>query len=171
MCAKRIIMITGGQRSGKSMFAEQIALTLSPTPVYMATAEARDDEFRERVRRHQARRGPEWTSIEEQINLSRHDVTSRTVLVDCVTMWATNIFFLCNEDIDKALDMFREEFDRLTSQDASFIFVTNEIGLGGTSENDMQRRFTDLLGLVNRHVSGKADEVHFLVSGIDLKIK
>lgn len=171
MCAKRIIMITGGQRSGKSMFAEQIALTLSPSPVYIATAEPRDDEFRERVRRHRLRRGPEWTSIEEQIHLALHDVTSRTVLVDCVTMWVTNIFFHCREDIDKSLDMFREEFDRLTSQDATFIFVTNEIGLGGTSENDMQRRFTDLLGIANRHVSGKADDVHFLISGIDLKIK
>ena len=70
----KIILITGGERSGKSSFAEQTALSLSPNPVYMATARVWDDEFRERVRRHQLRRGPEWTNIEEEINLSRHDV-------------------------------------------------------------------------------------------------
>ncbi|MDE6114189.1 MAG: bifunctional adenosylcobinamide kinase/adenosylcobinamide-phosphate guanylyltransferase [Muribaculum sp.] len=172
MCAKRIIMVTGGQRSGKSMFAERVALELSDHPVYIATAEPRDDEFRERVRLHRQRRGSEWTNIEEQLHLSVHDVTSRTVLVDCVTMWATNIFFHCGEDLDRSLAMFRREYDALiASTDTTFIFVTNEIGLGGTSSNAMQRRFTDLLGIANRHVAESADEVHMLISGIDLKIK
>lgn len=171
MCAKKIIMVTGGQRSGKSEFAEHTALSLSSSPVYLATAQPYDDEFRHRVRLHQLRRGPEWTNIEEQLYLADHDLSSRTVLVDCVTMWATNIFFQCGEDIDKALDMFRKEFDRLLTIDSTFIFVTSEIGLGGTSENAMQRHFTDLLGLVNRHVARHADDVYLLISGIDLKIK
>lgn len=171
MCAKKIIMVTGGQRSGKSEFAEHTALHLSTTPVYLATAQPLDDEFRHRVKLHQLRRGPEWTNIEEQLYPADHELSSRTVLVDCVTMWATNIFFHCDEDIDRSLEMFRNEFDRLIAIDATFIFVTNEIGLGGTSENAMQRRFTDLLGFVNRHVARHADDVHFLISGIDLKIK
>ena len=94
-------MITGGQRSGKSEEAERRALSLSGTPVYMATAKVWDDEFRERVRRHQERRGPQWTNIEEEIVLSRHDVTGRVVLIDCVTLWLTNIFFQNGEDTDR----------------------------------------------------------------------
>ncbi|MBR1388316.1 MAG: bifunctional adenosylcobinamide kinase/adenosylcobinamide-phosphate guanylyltransferase, partial [Prevotella sp.] len=71
---KRIILITGGQRSGKSSHAEQLALSLSPNPVYLATAHIWDEEFRDRVRRHQERRGSQWTNIEEERELSRHDV-------------------------------------------------------------------------------------------------
>ena len=89
---KRIILITGGQRSGKSRQAEEMALSLSPHPVYMATAHVWDEEFRRRVAVHQARRGSEWTNIEEEKFLSRHDVAGRVVLIDCCTLWATNFF-------------------------------------------------------------------------------
>lgn len=164
-------MITGGQRSGKSLFAERITLDRSSDPVYIATAEARDDEFRDRVRRHRARRSDNWTTIEAQTGLFRHDVTGRQVLVDCVTMLATNYFFAMGEDIDKAIEAIREDIDRLTEQDASFVFVTNEIGLGGISGNTLQRRFTDLLGFVNKYLADKADSVYFMVSGIPIKIK
>ena len=87
---KKIILITGGQRSGKSSKAEELALSLSDNPVYLATAHIWDDEFRERVQRHQERRGPQWTNIEEEIYLSRHDLTGRVVVIDCVTLWLTN---------------------------------------------------------------------------------
>lgn len=90
--ARKIFLITGGQRSGKSSHAEQLALSLASDPVYMATAHVWDEEFRERVRRHQARRGPQWTNIEEEQLLSRHDVSGRVVLIDCVTLWLTNFF-------------------------------------------------------------------------------
>ena len=78
---KRIILITGGQRSGKSTKAEELALSLSAHPVYLATAHIWDDEFRERVKKHQERRGPEWTNIEEEIHLSHHDLTGRVVVI------------------------------------------------------------------------------------------
>ncbi len=168
---KEIIMVTGGQRSGKSLFAERLTLDRTQAPVYMATAEARDEEFLDRVRRHQARRGDNWTTIEAQTGLHAHDVTGRHVLVDCVTMLATNYFFACGEDIDRALEAICDDIDRLTAQEASFVFVTNEIGLGGISGNALQRRFTDLLGFVNKYLADKADTVYFMVSGIPLKIK
>jgi adenosylcobinamide kinase/adenosylcobinamide-phosphate guanylyltransferase len=164
-------MITGGQRSGKSEEAERQALSLSGTPVYMATAKVWDDEFRERVRRHQERRGPQWTNIEEEIALSRHDVTGRVVLIDCVTLWLTNIFFQNGEDTDRALEAAKAEFDRFTAQDATFIFVTNEIGLGGVSDNAMQRHFCDLQGWMNQYIAKKADEVILMVSGIPMQVK
>lgn len=175
---RKIILITGGERSGKSAFAERTALSLSPNPVYLATARVWDDEFRERVRRHQERRGPEWTNIEEELELSRHDLSGRVVVIDCVTLWCTNFFYRdqqrAEQDrswIGQCLKDLEAEFDRLTAQDAIFIFVTNEIGMGGVSANTLQRRFTDLQGWANQYIAGRADEVMLMVSGIPVKIK
>ena len=198
---KHITLITGGQRSGKSSYAERLALELSANPIYMATAHIWDEEFRQRVRVHQERRGPEWTNIEEEKYLSRYNVAGRVVLIDCCTLWATNFFFSIADqaseeqaenskqaseeqaekaseekaqqlpNVDKILQLMKEEFDRFTAQDATFVFVTNEIGLGGTSANAVQRRFTDLLGWFNQYVASKADEVILMVSGIAVKIK
>lgn len=147
-----------------------MALSLSANPVYMATAHIWDDEFRERVRRHQARRGEQWTNIEEEKFLSRHDVSGRVVLIDCVTLWLTN-FFTETSDVDASLEAAKAEFDRFTAQDATFIFVTNEIGSGGVSESAVQRRFTDLEGWMNQYIARQADEVILMVSGIPVKIK
>lgn len=176
----RIILITGGQRSGKSSKAEELALSLSPNPVYMATAHIWDDEFRERVKKHQERRGPQWTNIEEEIHLSRHDLSGRVVLIDCVTLWLTN-FFTPSElpleggeyrpDVDQTLEAAKAEFDAFTQYNATYIFVTNEIGSGAVSENAVQRKFTDLQGWMNQYIASKADEVILMVSGIAVKVK
>jgi len=166
----KVILITGGQRSGKSRYAEQLALSLSGHPVYVATAHVWDEEFRQRVAMHQQRRGPEWENIEEERRLSRLSLTGRVALVDCLTLWATNFFFDL-QDVDKSLQALKQEFDELVSQDATLIFVTNEIGSGGTSENRVQRQFTDLLGWLNQYVAARADEVVLMVSGIPLKLR
>lgn len=179
---KKIILITGGQRSGKSEYAERLALSLAPNPVYMATSRIWDDDFRHRVELHKQRRGTEWTNIEEEKLLSRHDVSGRTVLIDCVTLWATNFFFdfqaeclrsakAADEHVERTLTALREEFDRFTSQDATFIFVTNEIGSGGVSDNETQRKFTDVEGWMNQYIAARADEVVMMVCGISMKIK
>ena len=168
-------MITGGERSGKSTYAERLALNLSDNPVYLATAHPWDDEFRQRIRRHKERRGPQWTNIEEERQLSRHSLEGRVVLVDCLTLWATNYFFNGDEQqipaVDSVLAELKAEFDRLISQQATFIMVTNEIGMGGVSANAIQRRFTDLMGWFNQYVAAQADEVVLMVSGIPVKIK
>ena len=168
---KKIILITGGQRSGKSTKAEELALQLSPHPVYLATAHIWDEEFRARVQKHQERRGPEWTNIEEEKYLSKHDLTGRVVVIDCVTLWLTNWISTENAEVDAILTAAKQEFDRFTAPDATYIFVTNEIGLGGVSTNQLQRRFTDLQGWMNQNIAQKADEVILMVSGIPVKIK
>ena len=170
---KRIILITGGQRSGKSSKAEELALSLSDNPVYLATAHIWDDEFKERVRIHQERRGPQWTNIEEEIHLSRHNLTGRVVVIDCVTLWLTNFISIENStlNIEHYLDMAKAEFDKFTEPDATYIFVTNEIGSGGVSENALQRKFTDLQGWMNQYIALKADEVILMVSGRAINIK
>jgi len=193
---KKIILITGGQRSGKSTYAENLALQLSGSreAVYMATAKIWDEEFAHRVQLHKERRGVQWINIEEPKYLSRHNVAGRVVLVDCVTLWSTNFFFDLSAEagevaetpnstmnareadnsatmVEQALDLIKGEFERFTAQDATFIFVTNEIGLGGVSENRVQRQFTDMLGWLNQYIASKSDEVVFMVSGIPMKIK
>ncbi len=168
---KQIILITGGQRSGKSNKAEELALSLSENPVYLATAHVWDEEFRERVRRHQERRGPQWTNIEEETALSKHDMTGRVVVIDCVTLWLTNFFFANDSNTDISLEQAKAEFDAFTSKDATYIFVTNEIGSGGVSDNAIQRKFTDLQGWMNQYIAQKADEVILMVSGIAVNIK
>ncbi len=174
---KKIILITGGQRSGKSTYAEKLALSLSANPIYIATAHVWDEEFKVRVKMHKLRRGKEWTNIEEEKYLSKHNIYNKVAVVDCITLWCTNFFFdnrLPNGDIASVEDTLKElqdEFDKFTNQDAVFIFVTNEIGCGGVSDNVLQRRFTDLQGWMNQYVAKCADEVILMVSGIPTKIK
>ena len=160
MACKRIVLVTGGQRSGKSSYAQQLALSLSSQPVYLATSRVWDDEFRQRVLRHQADRGPEW------INLEGH-----VVVIDCITLWCTNFFFDNKGDRDRSLAELKEEFDKLIQQKAYLIIVTNEIGLGGVSPDEIQRKFTDLQGWMNQYIASKADEVILMISGIPLKVK
>ena len=168
---KQIILVTGGSRSGKSSYAEKLALSLSQHPVYIATSRIWDEEFRQRVLYHQARRGEEWINIEEEKELSRHQFNGHVVLIDCVTLWSTNFFFDLESDIESSLHTIKNEFDQFTAQDATFIFVTNEIGMGGVAENEVQRKFTDLQGWVNQYIAQNADQVVLMVSGIPMKIK
>lgn len=168
---RHITLITGGTRSGKSSYAERLALQLSPTPVYLATARIWDEDFRQRVELHRQRRQQHWLNLEEEKYLSRHDVGGKVVLVDCVTLWCTNFFFDLQSDTAKALEEMQQEFDRFTSQEATFIFVTNEVGMGGTSDNEVQRKFAYLQVYINQYIAARADRVVLMVSGIPLTVK
>lgn len=170
-------LITGGQRSGKSKYAENLALSLSNNLTYIATARIWDDEMKERVRLYQARRGRNWHNIEEEKWLSNLHIQGKVAVIDCLTLWCTNFLFDSTttlDDLPNANDVAEQitkEFDRFVEQDAVFIFVTNEIGMGGISENALQRYFTDIQGKLNQYVASQADEVILMVSGIPLKIK
>ena len=168
---RRIVLVTGGQRSGKSGYAQKRALSLSTNPVYLATSRVWDDEFRERVKRHQRDRGPEWANIEEEKAIGHHDLQGRVGGIDCVTLWATNFYFDNKGDIALSLEQLKAEFDLLAQQEAYLIFVTNELGMGGVSPDETQRRFTDLQGWLNQYIASKADEVILMVSGIPMKVK
>jgi adenosylcobinamide kinase / adenosylcobinamide-phosphate guanylyltransferase len=167
----KVILITGGQRSGKSSYAQNLALSLSDHPIYLATSAVWDDEHRERIERHKRDRGPEWTNIEELTDIQNLELTNQVVLLDCLTLWATNFFTATDGNVQACLDELIPRFDRFVAQEATFILVTNEIGLGGISVNDLQRRFTDLIGWLNQYVASKADEVVLMVSGIPVKVK
>lgn len=167
----QIIFISGGQRSGKSKYAQLLAEQLSKKPIYLATSRIWDEGHRQRIVRHQQERGPQWTNIEEEKYISRHELKGNVVLLDCITLWLTNFFFDNESDVDKSLAQAKAEFDRFTAQDCTFIIVSNEIGLGGHPSNELQMKFTDLQGWMNQYIAAHADSAVFMVSGIALQIK
>ena len=168
---RKITLVTGGQRSGKSSFAQKLALSLSTNPVYIATSAIWDEEHRRRIERHKADRGNEWHNVEELKDLQLVNVQGKVVVIDCVTLWATNFFTDNDGDVVLSLQQMSTRFEQFVQQDAHFIFVTNEIGLGGISINEAQRRFTDLQGWVNQFIASQADAVVLMVSGLPVKIK
>ncbi|MBD5213727.1 MAG: bifunctional adenosylcobinamide kinase/adenosylcobinamide-phosphate guanylyltransferase [Bacteroidales bacterium] len=172
MCA-RIVMVTGGQRSGKSLLAEQITLSLSDSPVYLATARILDAGMEERVKIHRDRRGQQWTTVEAPLSpADAADLKGRTVLLDCLTMLATNHFLDSGMDVGASATAVTAQLEKLKASDAdTVVIVTNEIGLGGISADEMQRKFTDLQGLVNTRLGQMADEAYISLSGIKLKLK
>ena len=165
-------MVTGGQRSGKSVFAERLALSMSAHPIYLATARVYDEEMRHRVETHKQRRENQWQNIESPLYITENEFQdSDVVLLDCLTLWATNWFFELGEQVEEALGEMKRQIESVINTGATFIMVTNEIGLGGVSANAMQRQFADLQGYLNQFVAEKADDVYLIVSGIPVKIK
>ncbi|RFS23920.1 bifunctional adenosylcobinamide kinase/adenosylcobinamide-phosphate guanylyltransferase [Chitinophaga silvatica] len=166
-----IYLITGGARSGKSGYAQNLAISLSEQPVYVATARIWDDDFAERIKKHQEDRGPQWQLYEEEQQLSLLPLEGKTVVVDCITLWLTNFFVSNNYNQAGTLQAIQTEIDSLLKQKADFIFVTNEIGMGVHAETGVGRKFTDLQGWVNQYIARIANTVVLMVSGIPVVIK
>ncbi|QHW00651.1 bifunctional adenosylcobinamide kinase/adenosylcobinamide-phosphate guanylyltransferase [Spirosoma endbachense] len=164
-------LVTGGARSGKSRYAQQLAREWSPTPVYVATARIWDDEFAERVSHHKQDRGPEWTVFEELRQVSQLPISGQTVVIDCVTLWLTNFFGDTKSDVTESLRLFQKEVDELVKLPGRFIIVTNELGMGVHAETAIGRAFTDLQGWANQYVASQADAVTLMVSGLPLPVK
>lgn len=166
-----IIFITGGQRSGKSSYAQKLAEEKSDNPVYLATSRIWDEEFRERVARHKSDRGEHWENIEEEKHLSRLHLENRVVLLDCITLWLTNLFHDHNFDANLALTEAKAEWSKFIKHDFTLIVVSNEVGLGLIPEQLSVRQFVDLQGWMNQYIASTAQSVKFMVSGIPLTIK
>ncbi|MCG8410494.1 MAG: bifunctional adenosylcobinamide kinase/adenosylcobinamide-phosphate guanylyltransferase [Bacteroidales bacterium] len=166
-----ITFITGGQRSGKSSFAQKLAQEKSERPIYLATARIWDEDFKKRIDRHKSDRGDNWVTIEENKYISKQCINNKTVLLDCVTLWLNNFFFDNNYDVEKALEEAKAEWDAFITKDIELIVVSNELGMGVHAENDVSRKFADLQGWMNQYIASKADRVFLMVSGIPLEIK
>lgn len=166
----KTILITGGVRSGKSTLAERMTLNAGSPAIYIATAQALDDEMRERIARHQARRGPEWRTLACPLDLAgalRETDGAAPRLVDCLTLWLTNLM-LGGHDWQAAADGLA---DLLPRQRGPVILVTNEVGAGIVPENRLAREFRDAAGLVNQRIAQACDEVWLSVAGCPLKVK
>ena len=164
------ILITGGARSGKSQFGEDLVLGQGASPVYIATAQAFDAEMDARIAAHRARRGAEWRTINAPLDLvgaldQSDDGAPR--LVDCLTLWVSNLMH-AERDIDAETDAL---IDVIARQNAPLTFVTNEVGAGIVPENALARRFRDAAGAMNQKLAAVVDEVYLVVSGCPLRIK
>ncbi|MCC1482678.1 bifunctional adenosylcobinamide kinase/adenosylcobinamide-phosphate guanylyltransferase [Roseibaca sp. Y0-43] len=164
------ILITGGARSGKSTFAERMTLALGSSAIYIATAEAHDGEMAQRIAQHQARRGPEWRTIAEPLDLCRALTESdgqAPRLVDCLTLWLSNLM-LSGRDPQAETDRL---VTTLARQSAPVIFVTNEVGAGIVPDNKLARDYRDASGILNQRVATACDELWLCVAGHPLKVK
>lgn len=164
------ILITGGARSGKSTLAERMTLGLGRPAIYIATAQAHDSEMADRITLHQSRRDADWQTIEaprDLIGALRDSDGTAPRLVDCLTLWLTNLM-LAEEDWQAATEALATELER---QSAPVVFVTNEVGAGIVPENALARAFRDAAGLVNQRIADACDELWFCVAGHPLKVK
>jgi adenosylcobinamide kinase/adenosylcobinamide-phosphate guanylyltransferase len=167
-----IYLITGGERSGKSTYAQNLALQLSDSPMYVATARKWDSDFQNRINRHQQERDERWTNIEKEKYVSEIDFSDKVALIDCVTLWLTNFFVDNKNNVESSLEEAKKEFLSIANQEnATLIIVTNEIGMGVHAATEIGRKFTELQGWINQFLASKADEVVLMVSGIPVKIK
>ena len=176
----RTIFITGGARSGKSVFAEKLTREFGSVLCYLATAQTLDNEMDERVKRHRERRGEQWQTLEEPLDLSRalqgcDDGRYQAILVDCVTLWLSNLLFAyqgTTDDLEeKVLVDVRHLADTLRKTATPVILVSNEVGMGIVPENALARLYRDIAGRANQLLAAAADEVHVVISGMPLRLK
>jgi adenosylcobinamide kinase/adenosylcobinamide-phosphate guanylyltransferase len=166
-----LTFIIGGAKSGKSRFALKKASACSGQKVYIATAQALDDEMKARIEKHKKERTPDWITFEEPLNLSallkdtrgKYDV----ILIDCLTLWLSNLM-LNNKDVEKEIKYFCSS---LVPPHSSLFIVSNEVGMGIVPDNELSRRFRDLAGMLNQKIAGIADEVYLVTAGIPVRIK
>lgn len=167
----RSVFILGGARSGKSRFAEELAVTAGGSLHYLATGRPWDEEMRDRIVHHQERRGGEWTTHETPVDivavLARLDRPDNVILIDCLTLWLTNLM-MENADIEAA---FTGLAATIASVEAKVILVSNEVGLGIVPENRMAREFRDHAGRLHQRIAAIAGEVYFVAAGLPLKMK
>ncbi len=163
--------ITGGERSGKSNYAQNLALQLSSTPYYLATSRIWDDDHRKRIDRHIADRDQQWTSIEEEKQLSKVIEDKSVVVIDCVTLWLTNYFVDTKNDVEKSLSLAKDEFNKLLQKKATIIIISNEIGMGVHATTEVGRKFTELQGWMNQYIAKHAHKAVLMISGIPVEIK
>lgn len=166
-----VTLVLGGARSGKSGFSERLAIESGLERHYIATGRAYDDEMRERIGRHRADRGDGWTTHEVPLDLverlSDIDAPGRVILVDCLTLWLTNLM-MDERDIDTAAAALVRQSESLS---AKLIVVSNEVGLGIVPDNRMAREFRDHAGRLHQRIAASADEVFFIAAGLPLRMK
>ena len=167
----RTTLVLGGARSGKSRFAQGLAEQQAGRLLYVATAAAHDSEMAERIARHRQDRGGRWETVEEQIDLAgvldRHGREGNVLLVDCLTLWLSNLM-LAERDLDAAADALAAA---LVRQEGQVILVSNEVGSGIVPETPLGRAFRDEAGRLNQTIAAKADRVALVVAGLPLWLK
>jgi adenosylcobinamide kinase/adenosylcobinamide-phosphate guanylyltransferase len=171
---KKMIFITGGCRSGKSRFALDYANQYFSKKIYLATCEALDEEMAQRIEHHKKMRGPEWQTVEEPVKIvertREYGDGVEVILLDCITLWLSNLLTKGNTDL-KIMDEINGFVEMIRQTPASFIVVSNEVGMGIVPADPLSRRFRDLSGMANQKIAEAANMVIFMVSGIPIFLK
>jgi len=179
------VLVLGGTRSGKSLYAQRLCESfvqnlsttfsskISPNLLYIATAQALDDEMKKRIEAHKKSRGPLWHTVEEPIHiaeiLNKEDEKWEVILIDCLTLWLTNLVLLDSKDIlVKEKELF---LTSISSLKTPCVMVSNEVGLGIVPENPLARHFRDEAGSLNQELAKICSHVIFVVAGIAMPIK
>lgn len=167
----KVTFVLGGARSGKSEFAEELVLAMGLKPIYLATGRAYDDEMEDRIATHKERRGANWETVEEPLALSdalmQSDFEGRVILVDCLTLWVTNLM-MAGADIKTECEQLANTLLKLKTP---VVLVSNEVGLSIIPENKMAREFRDYAGFVNQRIAKISNEAYFIAAGLPLKLK
>ena len=192
LSSARMVLILGGARSGKSAFAERLALQSGKSVAYIATATAGDEDMHERIKRHQEARPVHWHTIEEPLNLTRALCQAANVadviLLDCITLWLTNWLFMYRDEsgwedeqsvhkiheyTDNALSAIEEMLHSVAALDhnKTLVVVSNEVGLGIVPAYALGRLYRDALGRVNQRLASAATRVYLMVAGLGVDIK
>ncbi|MDY0041017.1 MAG: bifunctional adenosylcobinamide kinase/adenosylcobinamide-phosphate guanylyltransferase [Desulforhabdus sp.] len=170
-----IIFVTGGARSGKSDFAQDLAEKQEGARLFIATAQPFDEEMHRRIEAHRSRRGDRWDTVEEPIHIGRIVGSAarayETVLLDCMTLWVSNLMGAYPQEEDKVEEVVDEFFANLDGFAGIFIAIGNEVGLGIVPDNPLARTFRDRLGFLNQRMARRADSVYVMVAGIPIHIK
>lgn len=176
----RIVLVTGGCRSGKSDYAQQLGESLPGSRAYVATCPVTDEEMRLRIEAHKlARRDRGWTTIEQFHDLAgvlQNETAADVVLIDCITLWVSNLMYQADQqglDIDESwiAARSRDVLDACSKRNGTVIFVTNEVGMGVVPDNALARQYRDLVGRANQTIAAEADVVTLVVCGIPMNIK
>ena len=173
---KEMVLILGGVRSGKSSYAQQLAGKVGKRVLFLATAEAGDDEMKSRIARHKSSRPASWITIEEQIHIAetirKNQAHADAVIIDCVTVWLSNMLMhnerLSEKELITSVDRLIHAYEH---GEASYMIVSGEVGMGVVPEHPLGRIFRDYLGLVNQRLAGVADRVVLMVAGIPVDVK
>lgn len=183
----KIVLVTGGARSGKSNFAEKLCIDQNNSTAYIATSIPFDDEMKDRVKKHKESRPQNWNTYEiyKDIYSIIKEISNKhkTVILDCVTLLVNNLMFTYDMDIDKAnqeeinelekyiKDQVKKLIEEIKKTNLYFVVVTNELGMAVVPDNKLSRVYTDIVGRINQQIASQSDEVYFVVSGIPMKIK
>lgn len=169
--SRKCVLVLGGARSGKSAYAESLAKTWKGPRVFIATAQAHDEEMAERIKAHRERRGKSWTTVGALLDLSgalREAAREDTfILIDCLTLWLTNVL-LAEQDCGAAVS---ELIDVLSNAPGAIVLVSNEVGSGIVPDNALARKFRDVAGEANQRVAREADEVVLVTAGLPMVLK
>jgi adenosylcobinamide kinase/adenosylcobinamide-phosphate guanylyltransferase len=170
---KRIILVGGGTRSGKSAFALGLARKLGSRRLFIATCQARDEEMAERIRKHQNSRGPDFDTLEVPVALAEAVAEAKgtdVVVVDCLTLWLANLL-LEGKTLEEIESRVHDLAAVLERRSCHVVLVTNEVGMGIVPESSLGRLFRDVAGVAHQLLSQTADEVYFAVLGTLLRLK